>query len=271
MFNIELSTNLSVVDKQTNRTELFELSTDSGIVCRELMLMSLQRKLLNRIGRAGSLGRDENKKLLLTTSPVTISFSTGSWQQNRLQREETLGELIRLLVEPWNILASPFGEAVEAGTTKVRSAFHRHTYTYTGLDQTMLAHPALVSFYVGLLRNCLRLSRVGAKEILRLVPRATVTKALREKDKAACFRIIKKMAPVFLRRDSPVHGRDFEALLEFLKADRTFLDLFCTGLERDWSMGQLYGLPSHCGFRYSMRQKRVQGILYPHVEKLKAA
>lgn len=107
-------------------------------------------------------------------------------------------KLSNILVAPLNVMLNPNRYVGNWWETEIEEALENNNWgiTYYGIDNTIGYHPALVSLYLGLLRQCALLINCDAhKQIFPLIDYREVENCLNNSDLDLAVRIVKKMKP----------------------------------------------------------------------------
>jgi len=141
---------------------------------------------------------------------------------------------------------------------------------YHGVDNTLLLHPALPSFFLGLLRLAAFLALEGqeVKKIRALVRVADLRRALERADRKACTRLLRQVKRYIVRRETGLwtfgrqDGEKFNRLLNYLASGGTALTLFSQDVAKNWQLDVPCKTPP--GFRDFSKPK---GALPPPLRK----
>ncbi len=174
------------------------------------------------------------------------------------------------IIGPITVLLNPDRFQGNWWETSVEEALRRNQDSclrWYGVDNTVIAHPALVSLYTGLARQCALLARCNIRdEVLRSIDRKELRACLTQSDPEAALRIAKTMrrwieVPVPKYGDAsniPVPIGGFKKIPALHKAiykhgfDKTFGRQFHEG----WALGQsIYGPASYAGIHAFMGRK----------------
>ena len=101
------------------------------------------------------------------------------------------------VIGPLTVLLNPDRYAGNWWHTSVEECMsHNGTLTWYGVDNTVLQHPAFVSLYTGLVRQCALLARTDkVEQLLATVSRTDVRNCLNNSDPEQAWVLAKKMRP----------------------------------------------------------------------------
>lgn len=109
------------------------------------------------------------------------------------RRVQDFVHLCDAIIGPITVLLNPDRYEGNWWETSVEEAMENGALRWYGVDNTALAHPALVSLYAGLARQCALMSRCDIADEILIVDRQDVRACLTNSDPVLALRLARKM------------------------------------------------------------------------------